>query len=122
MSTPISQLPPGQPIANDPELVQHILKEANTQQLHHIEQPQQIFKHSSYFPLKQIETPEISNSSHFNLLQLLKKFVLITLSFIIFQLSCIKEFISEYCLNRDLNMILRSILGSLSYLLFEFIF
>jgi hypothetical protein len=121
MSTPISQLPPGQPIANDPELVQHILKEANAQQLHQIEQPQQIFKHSSYFPLKQIETPEIS-TPQFNLLQLLKKFVLITLSFILFQLSCIKEFISEYCLNRDLNMILRSILGGLSYLLFEFIF
>ena len=110
MSTPISQLPPhGQPVANDPELVQQIIKESmgiqndKSPQTHVQQRPQMptpISSNSGYIPPSY--RPQNKDIDY---MHLLKGIILVSALVFISQMPSLKEYIALYIPQNDLNLI-----------------
>ena len=127
MSTPISQLPPhGQPVANDPVLVQQIIKESMGIQN---EQPPQ----SSSQQQRPILPPSNINSGYIppsyrpqqkdvDCMQLLKGIILVSALVFISQMPSLREYVSLYIPQNDLNLIIRALLAGVSYVGLDLVF
>ena len=127
MSTPISQLPPSQPIANDPVLVQQILREVNP--------PQQQQGNLPMLPQQQVNYPnQLQNPSSYALPQykrvstepldymsMAKKIIIVACLVFVSQITPVKESIKEYMSN-DLSLIVRSLIAGISYVGLDMVF
>ncbi len=130
MSTPIAQLPPGQPIANDPFLVQQILRESNPEINSQHQQPQEYVQqypqkasHLPFYP-NNPSIPKFYPKQSYNIdyPNLIKKILLVACLVFISQLSSIKQFIGEYVSNKDLNILIRSLSMGFLYIGLDVIF
>lgn len=124
MSTPINQLPPGQPVANDPNLVQQILKEAMPQ-----DSPQpQPQPQPQLPPLKEYQRPMLSHPSYYppkqglDYMSMIKSLILVSALVFISQMPSLKDYISLYVPQNDLNLILRALLAGASYVGLDMVF
>ena len=123
-STPINQLPQGQPIANDPVLVQQILKEAMGQQpIQPQQQPQPI--HQAPIPPPMLSPsyyPKPASTMEMDYGNMLKGFILVAVLVFISQMPSLKEYIGTYIPQHDLNLIVRAVLAGASYVGLEMLF
>jgi hypothetical protein len=127
MSTPISQLPPhSQPVANDPVLVQQIIKESigvqneKTPQTQIQQRPQISFPNSSmsgYIPPSY--RPQHKDIDY---MHLLKGIILVSALVFISQMPSLREYVSLYIPQNDLNLIVRALLAGVSYVGLDMVF
>lgn len=126
MSTPINQLPPGQPISNDPILVQQIIQESMGQQNQqnqyqekrpNIPIPQQM----AYMP-KPLPPPYLQKESNIDYMKMVKSLILVAILVFISQMPSLIEYISVYIPQNDLNLIIRALLAGASYVGLDIIF
>lgn len=128
MSTPINQLPPGQPVANDPILVQQIIKESMQEQ--NYSSRQQPIQELQYSPQQQYQRPMTSpsyykplvNQKPFDYMKIIKDIFLVAIIVFISQMSSITDFIKTYITSNELNIIIRSLLAGTSYVGLDIIF
>lgn len=127
MSTPISQLPPhGQPVANDPVLVQEIIKESMGIQNEQNKSPQiqvqpnqrpQIPSPNGYIPPSY--RPQHKDIDY---MHLLKGIILVSALVFISQMPSLRDYISLYIPQNDLNLIVRALLAGVSYVGLDLVF
>lgn len=120
MSTPINQLPPGQPISNDPVLVQQIIQESlgNEEKRPIIPNPQQ--QHMAYIPRPLPFYLQKDNSIDYK--KMAKRIILVAIVVFTSQIHSFIEYISVYIPQNDLNLLIRALLAGISYVGLEFVF
>ncbi len=124
MSTPINQLPPGQPITNDPVLVQQIIQESigNNQQPKQeqirpiIPNPQQM----TYMPKHQ--SVYVNKQTSIDYMKMIKSLILVAILVFISQMPSFIEYIRLYIPQNDLNLMLRALFAGASYVGLDMIF
>ncbi len=121
LATPINQLPPAQPITNDPILVQEILKESITIPSVQIQSSMPIQNsYNSY--ISKLPTQNSIQNQYQDPNYLIKSFVLVTIVVFIVQISFLKEYIRLYIPQDELNLLIRCMIAGFCYLGLNFIF
>lgn len=125
LATPINQLPPAQPIANDPVLVQEILKESmniQQEQLNQNQQPNepQFQKYQNPYIIN--KHMYLQNNQYIDYISMIKNLILVAIMVFIVQIPSLKEYITLYIPQNDLNLLFRCILAGVSYIGLDLIF
>ena len=122
MSTPINQLPPGQPVANDPALVQQILRETQVQHQSprpdpqdYYQQPRPILQHHA------IQQRQPNYLTRFNYMEMVKHIILVATLVFLSQIPSVKEMVSTY-IPDNFNLIVRSLIAGVSFIGLEQVF
>ncbi len=125
LATPINQLPPAQPIANDPILVQEILKESmnlqNEQNLHKQDQNPQIQNHINPYNPYIIKSQQLQQNQY-DYTSMIKNLILVSIMVFLVQMPTLKEYITLYIPQNDLNLLFRCLIAGISYVGLNLIF
>lgn len=124
MSTPINQLPPSEPIANDPGLVQFIIKESMNESQQQLPQTQPQLPQTipilspSYYP----KYKQHYKSESVDYMNIIKKIIIVSILVFIVQVKSIKEYIRLYISSKELNLLIRALIAGMSYIGLDMVF
>ena len=123
MSTPINQLPPGQPIANDPTLVQQILRETQVQHQSPRPEPQDYYQQQPRPMLQNnvVQQRQPNYLTGFNYMEMVKHIILVAALVFLSQIPSVKEMVSTY-IPDNFNLIVRSLIAGVSFIGLEQLF
>lgn len=119
MSTPINQLPPGQPVANDPQLVQQILKEYH--QTTHVQGEQNNksvseelheSSHKNMLPL--VYHSPIKQTQYIDYTSIIKNIIMVFFVSFLSHVSTFREMLEPYVPN-NANLLVRCLLAGIGY-------